>query len=613
MFGTTELFISYAQNFEDVMLHRALKHVEKGFYIDIGAQDPVIDSVSLAFYNLGWRGLHVEPASQYAAKLRSARPDEDVVEAAVGAEGGLLDIYEIKDTGLSTGKADIAERHRAAGFAVERRLVVSIRLDHLLDRFQGVDIHWLKIDVEGMEKDVIAGWGRSPVRPWIVVVESTQPLSSEPSFLDWESDLLTLGYRFAYFDGLNRFYVSLLHDELMAAFQAPPNVFDDFALGPYSTSVFASAFKSELKTAQASLEQVRVELAAAAEQLAVANEQKALADGEVAEARAELAAASERLAVADQQRALAEDDLAKTRAEATSLSERLVAADEQRALAEDVLAETRAELTSATERLVAADEQRARAEDVLAETRAELTSVNERLAAASAQHSSALAALAKMEEAFGLARSRPLNNFRMYLRWKAALFWLRLSPLLSSSRVDRLIHRAWKYAPSGTFREASALTRRRGRPIGASSADPAPDVVHAPSEERDRAVQGGDIKTDIAHAPRNLGRRLRRMAGAVAFHSSGKPRRLVRQLLFHTNGRPRRPFQSVVLRADRQPKPTFRPWLTSASYQSLRRAVPIRTDAGPVKADSEESAPETSARARCFADRLVALQSQRGR
>ena len=49
--------ISYAQNFEDVMLWRALKHVERGFYIDIGAQDPVVDSVSLAFYEQGWRGV----------------------------------------------------------------------------------------------------------------------------------------------------------------------------------------------------------------------------------------------------------------------------------------------------------------------------------------------------------------------------------------------------------------------------------------------------------------------------------------------------------------------------------------------------------------------------
>ena len=492
------MFISYAQNFEDVMLHRALKHVDKGVYIDIGAQDPIVDSVSLAFYNLGWRGLHVEPASQYAAKLRSARPDEDVVEAAVGAEGGLLEIYEIKDTGLSTGKADIAERHRAAGFAVERRLVASIRLERLLDRFKDSDIHWLKIDVEGMEKDVIAGWGQSLVRPWIVVIESTQPLSLEPSFLDWESDLLTLGYRFAYFDGLNRFYVSLAHDELMAAFQAPPNVFDEFAVGPYATSIFASAFKSELKTAQASLEQVRVELAAAAEQLAVVNERKALADGDLAEARAELTFATEQLAAADERRALADGDLAEARAQLTSATERLVAADERRALAEDVLAETRAELTSATERLAAANERRARAESDLTRSRAEATSVSERLAVANNQYSSALAALAKMEDALGSARARPVHNYRMYIRWKAALFWLRLSPLLSSSRVDRLIHRAQKYAPPGTFDEESALARAHNQAIAASKAPASSDFVRAPSEMQAR----------IAHLPPLSGQRI---------------------------------------------------------------------------------------------------------
>jgi hypothetical protein len=30
-------FISYAQNYEDVILWRALRHVEKGFYVDVGA------------------------------------------------------------------------------------------------------------------------------------------------------------------------------------------------------------------------------------------------------------------------------------------------------------------------------------------------------------------------------------------------------------------------------------------------------------------------------------------------------------------------------------------------------------------------------------------------
>jgi len=47
-------FISYAQNHEDVLLYRALKGVGKGFYIDVGANDPEEDSVTKAFYDRGW-------------------------------------------------------------------------------------------------------------------------------------------------------------------------------------------------------------------------------------------------------------------------------------------------------------------------------------------------------------------------------------------------------------------------------------------------------------------------------------------------------------------------------------------------------------------------------
>ena len=53
--------ISYAQNFEDVMLWRALQHVGAGYYVDIGANDPVVDSVTRWFYEQGWSGLNIEP------------------------------------------------------------------------------------------------------------------------------------------------------------------------------------------------------------------------------------------------------------------------------------------------------------------------------------------------------------------------------------------------------------------------------------------------------------------------------------------------------------------------------------------------------------------------
>lgn len=231
--------ISYAQNFEDVILWRALRDVSLGNYIDIGAQSPDVDSVSRIFHEQGWHGLHVDAMRDYANALAVARPGDRVLCAAVAAEAGELQFFAIPSSGLSTSDRQIAERHMSEGFAVEEIKVEAVTLDQVFLRAGFEEVHWLKIDIEGYEAQAIEGWKESPLRPWIVVVESTLPLSQELSFAAWEPKLLEKGYRFVYFDGLNRFYVSLNHLELEGAFGPGPNVFDNFTLSGMASAPFA--------------------------------------------------------------------------------------------------------------------------------------------------------------------------------------------------------------------------------------------------------------------------------------------------------------------------------------------------------------------------------------
>jgi hypothetical protein len=51
----------YAQHGEDRSLAGLLGRRRRGFYIDVGAWDPVQDSVTKHFYDRGWRGINVEP------------------------------------------------------------------------------------------------------------------------------------------------------------------------------------------------------------------------------------------------------------------------------------------------------------------------------------------------------------------------------------------------------------------------------------------------------------------------------------------------------------------------------------------------------------------------
>lgn len=240
--------VSYAQNFEDVILYRALKAVEGGCYVDVGAQSPDVDSVSRMFHGLGWRGVHVEPVQTYADLLEAARPNDLIIRAALGEQRGSLVFYEIPSTGLSTTDEAIAGRHKAEGFEVIETQVRVLLLDDVFEQSGFQDIHWLKIDVEGFEEQVIRGW-RSGMRPWVVVVESTLPLSQVQSHHGWEPILLAKGYRFAYFDGLNRFYVSEHHAELLPAFGPGPNVFDDFSLSGVASQPFTRLLNQRIKDA----------------------------------------------------------------------------------------------------------------------------------------------------------------------------------------------------------------------------------------------------------------------------------------------------------------------------------------------------------------------------
>lgn len=226
------MIVSFAQNYEDVMLWRALKRVKQGRYLDIGAQDPIHDSVSKAFYDAGWRGVHVEASPGYAAAIRTARPDETVIEAAVCDAAKPIDFYEIPDTGLSTGNPEVAQHHGKLGHAVRLITVPVVRLSSILEQMGDGDIHWMKIDVEGMEAGVLHSWDDHAARPWVVVVESTYPTTQIRTDEEWHDLLDSRGYRQVHYDGLSSYYLSELHAELAEHFSSPPNIFDDFLVSP---------------------------------------------------------------------------------------------------------------------------------------------------------------------------------------------------------------------------------------------------------------------------------------------------------------------------------------------------------------------------------------------
>jgi FkbM family methyltransferase len=222
-------FTSYAQNNEDVLLWRTLGHIKNGFYIDVGANDPEDHSVTKAFYQRGWYGINIEPLPMHLEKLEQERERDINLGVAAGASDGELTLYDVPEIrGWASPDPDVAEQHRQEGYTIAELTVAVRRLDGICQQYVDRPIHFLKIDVEGFEAEVLRGMDFQRWRPWVVVVEATLPNSRVTNHESWESLITGQGYQFAWFDGLNRYYVADEQSALLAALQTPVNVFDNY-------------------------------------------------------------------------------------------------------------------------------------------------------------------------------------------------------------------------------------------------------------------------------------------------------------------------------------------------------------------------------------------------
>jgi len=102
----------------------------------------------------------------------------------------------------------------------------------------GDDIHFLTLDVEGSEAEVIRSLDLGKWRPWVLVIESVIPNGDQSTHDEWDDLVTSAGYRFCLFDGLSRFYLA---DERAGDIDpgpwAPANILDEFTTQREKTMV----------------------------------------------------------------------------------------------------------------------------------------------------------------------------------------------------------------------------------------------------------------------------------------------------------------------------------------------------------------------------------------
>jgi FkbM family methyltransferase len=193
----------YSQEKQDELLDTyVFKGYRKGVFVDVGAWDGVHLSNTRFFEeSRGWTGVCIEPRPEEFAQLAVNRPKSIAIQAAIHEREGTGDFLLIP--GYSAMLSGLQEtydpRHRARieSETQERGLVPVVhpvpmkRLETVLAEADIRRVHYLSVDTEGSEAQVLRSIDFSKVFIDVIGFESNYPDTAEDIF----RFLTSKGYR----------------------------------------------------------------------------------------------------------------------------------------------------------------------------------------------------------------------------------------------------------------------------------------------------------------------------------------------------------------------------------------------------------------------------------
>jgi FkbM family methyltransferase len=182
----------------------------KGFYVDLGANDPIVESQSFHLEQLGWSGLLIEPIPKYASLLKDHRSGT-VVEFACSSRNNHRKILTMA---LADGHSTLNAKPIALASESLGTIDIECRtLDSVLEENRVPSgFEFLSIDIEGHEMEMFDGFNIGRWKPQLVLLEDHVVNHQKHRFMKQN------GYQLILRTGLNSWYVPKTHQWRLSLF-----------------------------------------------------------------------------------------------------------------------------------------------------------------------------------------------------------------------------------------------------------------------------------------------------------------------------------------------------------------------------------------------------------
>lgn len=191
---------SYSQYGEDKFIYNFLmeRKIEKGIYIDVGANHPTTISNTFYLYRIGFKGYVIEPNTELANLYKYFRKRDIVFKLGLSDEVGLF-VMNISKTPVLSSFNNIDEE-----LIWKKEYVPVLKLDDI-DNILNLDrIDFLSIDTEGLNFKVLVGGTKTLKKTLLLCVEVDDELD--------ELEVIDLLCKQHHFNLINKIHCNLFFE-----------------------------------------------------------------------------------------------------------------------------------------------------------------------------------------------------------------------------------------------------------------------------------------------------------------------------------------------------------------------------------------------------------------
>ena len=165
---------SYSESFgEDLFIKNYFKNIDDGFYVDVGCNQPKINSLTFFLYQKGWTGMNLDISKRCTDLYDHFRKNDTNLNISVGAKEKFVQSFIFYEScTMNTVDESFKDfTSKSVNKAPEIKKIKQKTLDKIFFEYNIKKIDYLNIDVEGSELNVLEGFDITKFCPQLISIE----------------------------------------------------------------------------------------------------------------------------------------------------------------------------------------------------------------------------------------------------------------------------------------------------------------------------------------------------------------------------------------------------------------------------------------------------------